>query len=95
MVIATGLVSPEFGGSCQAWMSFSVSGATNQSAADSRAVERSAGSSSSTGDIQASTTTVITNLTPGSNTFTLQYRSSSNSCTSTYSNRSISVIPLG
>jgi hypothetical protein len=97
MVIVTGLVSPEFGGSCQAWMSFSVDGpgGADQNASDSWAVERSAGSSTSTGDIQASTTTVLTNLTAGSNTFALQYRSSSSSCTSTYSNRSITVIPLG
>ena len=76
-------------------MSFAVGGASNQVATDARAVERGAGSSSNTGDIQASTTTVVTGLTPGSNSFTAQYKSSSNTCTSTFSNRTISVIPLG
>jgi hypothetical protein len=95
MVIVTGRVSPEFGGGCLAWMSFAVSGATTQAATDARAVERGAGTSSSTGDLQASTTTVVTGLNAGSNTFTTNYKSSASSCTSTFSNRTISVIPLG
>jgi hypothetical protein len=78
-------------------MSFSVDGpgANDQNASDSWAIERGAGSSSNTGEIQASTTTVLTNLTAGSNTFTTQYKSSATSCTSTFSQRSITVIPLG
>jgi hypothetical protein len=95
MVIITGQVSPEFGGGCQAWLSFSVSGATTQAASDARSVMRGAGTSSSTGDVQASTTTIITNLNAGNNTFTTQVRSSASTCTSTFSQRTISVIPLG
>jgi hypothetical protein len=85
----TGFVDPEGG---TAYMSFNVSGATTQAASDERAVIREHGSSTDTGGVQASTTTVITNLTAGSNTFTLQYKSSSG--TSTFSNRTITVIPL-
>jgi hypothetical protein len=92
MVIATGFVQPAANAEC--FMSFAVSGATSQTATDARAVIREHGSSSGTGGIQASTTTVITNLTAGSNTFALQYKGDgTNTCT--FSNRSISVIPLG
>ena len=44
-------------------------------------------------DIQASTVTVDTELTAGSNTFTLQYKSEGG--TTKFGNRTISVIPLG
>ena len=54
---------------------------------------RTAGTSTSTGTVQASTSTVITNLTAGSNTFTLQYKSVG--ATTSFTNRTISVIPLG
>ncbi|HST68343.1 MAG TPA: hypothetical protein VLI94_01650, partial [Solirubrobacterales bacterium] len=91
MVIVTGFIDPE--GDRTAYMSFAVSGATTQAATDARAVIREHGSSSGTGGIQASTTTVITDLTAGSNTFTLQYKSSTG--TSSFSNRTITVIPLG
>jgi hypothetical protein len=97
MVTVTGTVSPELANTpeCVAWMSFAVSGATTQAATDARAVMRAAGTSNSTGAIQASTTTVITNLNPGSNTFTSNYRSSAATCTASFSSRTISVIPLG
>jgi hypothetical protein len=92
MVIATGFLRPSPDAEC--FMSFAVSGATTQASTDERAVIREHGSSSGTGGIQASTTTVITNLTAGSNTFTLQYKGD-NTNTCTFSNRSITVIPLG
>jgi hypothetical protein len=92
MVIATGFLQPTQDREC--FMSFAVSGATTQASTDARAVIREHGGSSGTGGIQASTTTVITNLTAGSNTFTLEYKGDGNaSCT--FSNRSITVIPLG
>jgi hypothetical protein len=95
MVIITGLLDPPGGekSAAIAYESFAVSGATTQAASDDRAVIREHGTSSDTGVIQASTTTVITNLNPGPNTFTLQYKSSIG--TANFSNRSISVIPLG
>lgn len=96
MVIVTGFVSPAQGTNNLAYMGFAVSGATTQAAVDSRAVIREHGGSSGTGGIQASVTTVITDLTAGTNTFTLQYkRSGSGTSSSTFSNRTITVIPLG
>jgi hypothetical protein len=88
MVIVTGFVDPA--GNNIGYQSFSVSGATTQAATDERAVIREHGSSGGTGGVQASTTTVITNLTAGSNTFTLQYKGNAS-----FSNRTITVIPLG
>ncbi len=93
MEIVTGSLAPSAGGS--AFLSYSVSGASTIAASDEHAVIREHGSSSDTGLVQASTTSVVTGLTAGSNTFTLQYRSSSKSDTATFSNRSITVIPLG
>jgi hypothetical protein len=92
MVIVTGLIDPSAG---NAYLSYSVSGASTQAASDDRAVIREHGTSTDTGGLQASTTSVITNLSAGSNTFTLQYKSSSSSSTQTFSNRTITVIPLG
>ena len=90
LVIVTGLVQPLSGD--ESFMSFVVSGATAQAATDARAVIRTAGTSSSTGFIQASTSTLITNLNAGTNKFTIQYKSEGG--TGTFSNRTISVIPL-
>jgi hypothetical protein len=94
MVIATGFLQPSANAEC--FMSFAVDGpgGADQSATDARAVIREHGSSSGTGGIQASTTTVVTGLTAGSNTFTLQYKGD-NTNTCTFSNRTITVIPLG
>jgi hypothetical protein len=94
MIIVTGLIAPaaEKTGS----MSFAVSGATTQAASDERALidgGQAVGNNNLLGAWQASTTTVITNLTAGSNTFTTQYKSSSG--TATFTNRTITVIPLG
>ncbi len=96
MVIVTGFVTPAQGTNNLAYMSFAVSGVTSEAAADSRAVICEHGSSSGTGGVQASTTTVVTDLTPGQNTFTLQYKQSgTGSSSSSFSNRTITVIPLG
>ena len=81
MVIVTGLVDPS--GTNTGYLSFSVSNATTQSASDERAVI------SNSSSMQGSTTTVITNLTAGSNTFTLQYKG-----TASFENRTLTVIPL-
>jgi hypothetical protein len=86
MVIVTGAVAPANNQS--AFMSFAVSGATTQAATDARAVAETNISSG-----QASTVTVVTGLTAGSNTFTANYRSTTG--TATFTNRTISVIPLG
>ena len=93
MVIVTGLIDPAE--KTTAYLRYAVTGNTVQAASDERAVIREHGTSSSTGAVQASTTSVITNLTAGSNTFTLQYKSSSASVSQTFANRTITVIPLG
>jgi len=90
MVIITGLIDPAAGDI--GFMGFAVTGATTQAAADDRALIREHGSSSGTGYVQASTVVIITNLTAGTNTFTLQYKQSGGS--SAFANRTISVIPL-
>jgi hypothetical protein len=53
---------------------------------------REHGSSSAAGFVQASTTTLITGLTPGTNTFPLQHKAAGG--TATFSHRTIAVIPL-
>ncbi len=92
MVIVTGYLDPSAG---SAYLSYAISGASTQAASDERAVIREHGTSSDTGAVQASTTSVVTNLTAGSNTFTIQGKSSSASSTASFSNRTITVIPLG
>lgn len=67
--------------------SFAVSGASTQAATDSRAT-----SSNGTPGVTSSTTTLVTGLTAGSNTFTSVYRTSGGS--GTFINKSISVVPL-
>jgi hypothetical protein len=93
MVIITGQLEPISGAT--AYMSFAVSGATTEAATDARALIREHGTSSSTGAVQASTTTIVSDLKAGSNTFTLQYKNSGTSKEVTFTNRTITVIPLG
>ena len=90
MVIVTSYIDPD--SKSYGYASFAVTGATTQAASDERAVYTQNTNSSSTtgGTMQASTTTVVTNLTAGSNTFTLQYKGGAS-----FSNRTITVIPLG
>lgn len=96
MVTVTGFVVPAQGTDDLAYLSFAVSGATTEAATDSRAVICEQDGSDGTGGIQASTTTVVNDLSPGQNTFTLQYRQSgAGGGESSFSNRTITVIPLG
>jgi hypothetical protein len=90
LVTITGQVDPAANGT--AFMGFAVSGATTQASTDSRALIREHGSSSGTGYMQASATFVVTGLNAGSNTFTLQYKSSTG--TAQFLNRSIIVQPI-
>jgi len=77
----------------EGWMSFQVdSVAISDALLDPRAVIREQGSSTSTGLIQASMTTLVTGLTAGSHTFTAKYKT--NGTSTAFSNRSIIAIPL-
>jgi hypothetical protein len=83
-------------GVVQGFEAFAVSGATTIPASDTQSVMVGlVGSSngSDTNQAQASATYLVTGLTNGNNTFTLNYRSSGGD-TITYSNRNIIVIPL-
>jgi acetolactate synthase regulatory subunit len=84
-------------GVVQGFEAFAVSGATTIAANDAQSVMVGVtGSSTQHADTvqnQVSATYVVTGLTNGNNTFTLNYRSSGGD-TITYSNRSIIVIPL-
>jgi hypothetical protein len=74
-------------GNSTAFMSFAVSGASTQAATDARALAVAGNDI-----VRASATSLVCGLTPGSNTFTAQYRVSAG--TATFSNRDIVVIPL-
>lgn len=77
-------------GGTAAWISFEISGATSQEAADTYAVQLHV----TTGDQwRAGATFGLDTLTPGLNTFTMKYRVST-SGTGTFSSRKIAVIPL-
>lgn len=77
-------------GGTASWISFEVSGASSQEAADTYAVQLHVTSS----DLWlAGATFGLDTLTPGLNTFTLKYRVST-SGTGTFSTRKIAVIPL-
>jgi hypothetical protein len=69
------------------FMSFAISGATTRAASDSTATFGKNGVSNALGFL-------VTGLTPGTNTFTLQGRADQGGTTVTFSNRSILVIPL-
>jgi hypothetical protein len=70
---------------------FAVSGATTIAATEARCI-RIAGNGSNS---QSSCTFMLTNLTAGSNTFTLKYRGSGGGFTHTFLNREIIVMNLG
>jgi hypothetical protein len=91
MVILTGLLDAQAGG--QAYMSFGVTGQTALAASNARALILRNGATAA-GGMQASATLVLTGLNAGANTFTLQYKSSGFSDTASFSNRTITVIPL-
>jgi hypothetical protein len=78
-----------------AWMSFAVSGASTVSATDTNALKIT----QSTLDwepFRASSATLVTGLTAGSNTFTAKYRSDTiTTCTADFAYREILVIDMG
>lgn len=86
------------GGAVSGFASFAVSGATTLAANDSRAARvRSANiSSNNTGGLVSTYATLLTGLTPGSNTFTMQFRADDapTSFTHSYNNPSLVVIPV-
>jgi hypothetical protein len=94
MVIVTARIVPPTATPYHGWVSFAVSGASSVAASDANAVEHTRQLSAT--DVQASTTTILTGLTAGSNTFTMQYKSdgSGGGTTATFSNRTLTVIPL-
>lgn len=69
------------------WMSYAVSGATTIAADDSRSINHS-----SNQGMRWGSTFLVTSLTPGTNTFTLQYRVTAG--TGSFSIRRIAVIPF-
>jgi hypothetical protein len=73
-----------------ALMAFAVSGATSRAPVDAEALRKH--SSSASVEMAASRMTLVTGLTPGSNTFTSKYRG--NGGTANFFNRSIVVVPL-
>ena len=92
-ITATGTRSA---GVVQGFEAFAISGATTIAANDAQSVMVGTTGSSTNADTvqnQVSATYVVTGLTNGNNTFTLNYRSSGGD-TITYSSRSIIVIPL-
>jgi hypothetical protein len=78
-----------------AWMSFAVSGASSVSATDTNALKIT----QSTLDwepFRASSATLVTGLTAGSNTFTAKYRSDTiTTCTADFAYREILVVDMG
>jgi hypothetical protein len=78
-----------------AWMSFAVSGATTVAATDTNALKIT----QSTLDwepFRASSATLVTGLTAGSNTFTAKYRSDTiTTCTADFAYREILVVDMG
>lgn len=68
-------------------MSYAVSGASTVAASDTNGI-----SVVNTNEIEASRSSLVTGLTPGSNTFTAKYRVTGG--TGTFTSRSITVIPL-
>jgi hypothetical protein len=87
------IVSAEMWNSTSAFaalMAFAVSGATTRAGADAEALRHQSGTASE--EAAASRMTLVTGLTPGSNTFTAKYRA--NGGTAQFLNRAITVIPL-
>lgn len=91
IVALYGLVSVDTAGSTAA-MSYAVSGASAIAASDTRTVSYQPASVAAARSLRASAVTLQDGLTPGSNTFTAQYRVTGG--TGTFNNRRIAVIPL-
>jgi hypothetical protein len=98
LVTITGGMSFPFSnstGTVQGNIGFAVSGATTLAASDAQSLMLSSGvnaAASNTIGAQMSATYLVTGLTAGSNTFTLQYKTSGD--TVTFVNRNIIVIPI-
>jgi hypothetical protein len=88
MVTLTGTLSVLTAGQ-SAYMGFSASGAPTT---DSSSIYLPSGSITSR--VQQSATFWVTGLTPGNNTFTAKYKSTSGVSTATFANRQIMVIPV-
>lgn len=73
-------------------VSFAVSGASTQAAADGFDIEYVTPPTGASWNHAAGATFLLTGLTAGSTTFKMKYRA--NSSTGTFSNRKISVVPL-
>jgi hypothetical protein len=84
IVIVTATLTPQNNQS--GYVGFSVSGASTMAATDQRALIATTGLSSN------SAMHYVTGLTPGDNTFTLEYRVSGNA--QTFSGRNLMVIPM-
>jgi hypothetical protein len=76
------------------WASYAVSGATTIAAADKNAITLRPSGTNGQDVIRASAAFMITNLTAGSNTFTMKYRTESGA-TANYGDRQITVIDMG
>lgn len=75
-----------------AYASFAISGATSRASADTNAIITYASTSGYMYGTKGSYSYVVSGLTPGNNTFTMQERVSGGSCT--IANRDITVISL-
>jgi hypothetical protein len=76
------------------WASYAVSGATTIAAADKNSLSLRPSGTNGQNVIRASAAFMITNLTAGSNTFTMKYRTESGA-TANFENRQITVINMG
>ncbi len=76
-----------------AYASFQATGGCSVTAADGNALIRSGGASSSTGAVQASTETLVTGCTTASTVFSMAYKESP-AVAQSWSNRTLTVIPL-
>jgi hypothetical protein len=74
--------------------SFAVSGASTVTAVDSNAVQGGGNAATTNAFHRGSATTLLTNLTPGSNTFTVNIRSTNGSVTANLNEMQISVINM-
>lgn len=76
-------------------MAFEVSGATTIAASNSRGLKIRAGAAGSEVQVQGSATYLVTGLTPGVNTFTAKYLSSTAGGSAHFEDRSIIVVDMG
>src|SRR5262249_11952363 len=93
LVVVTANIQGPSGSSNFAYMSYSTTGACARDASDTDALQRSQGTSSSTGFIQASAVSVATGLSAGAHTFRACYRTDGGG-TGTFANRTLVVVPL-